>query len=78
MRSRSCVFVPADGERKIEKARACGADVLVLDLDEVARGVEPGTVKLALVAMETPRAQFALGHVRAALRTLAAADERPE
>jgi citrate lyase subunit beta/citryl-CoA lyase len=36
---RSLLFVPGDSERKIEKARSCAADALVLDLeDSVASG----------------------------------------
>jgi citrate lyase subunit beta / citryl-CoA lyase len=31
---RSLLFVPADSDRKLEKAPACGADILVLDLED--------------------------------------------
>ena len=31
---RSLLFVPADSARKLEKAAACGADALILDLEE--------------------------------------------
>jgi len=31
---RSLLFVPADSERKLAKAPACGADVLILDLED--------------------------------------------
>jgi len=31
---RSLLFVPADSDRKLEKAPACGADVLILDLED--------------------------------------------
>ena len=34
MRLRSLLFVPGDSERKFEKARACGADGLILDLED--------------------------------------------
>ena len=34
MRLRSLLFVPADSERKFAKAAACGADALVLDLED--------------------------------------------
>jgi citrate lyase subunit beta/citryl-CoA lyase len=30
---RSLLFVPADSERKLAKAEACGADTLLLDLE---------------------------------------------
>jgi citrate lyase subunit beta/citryl-CoA lyase len=31
---RSLLFVPADSDRKLEKAPACGADVIILDLED--------------------------------------------
>jgi len=34
MRMRSWLFVPGDSERKFAKARTCGADVLILDLED--------------------------------------------
>lgn len=34
MRLRSLLFVPADSERKFAKAQACGADGLILDLED--------------------------------------------
>lgn len=34
MRLRSLLFVPGDSERKYAKARDCGADVLILDLED--------------------------------------------
>jgi citrate lyase subunit beta/citryl-CoA lyase len=34
MRLRSLLFVPGDSDRKFAKARLCGADVLILDLED--------------------------------------------
>jgi citrate lyase subunit beta / citryl-CoA lyase len=34
MKLRSLLFVPGDSERKFEKAAQCGADVLILDLED--------------------------------------------
>ena len=34
MRLRSLLFVPGDSDKKFAKARACGADVLILDLED--------------------------------------------
>jgi citrate lyase subunit beta/citryl-CoA lyase len=34
MRLRSLLFVPGDSERKIARARDCGADALILDLED--------------------------------------------
>ena len=46
--SRSFLFVPADSERKLEKARASAADALILDLeDSVAASARPGARTIA-------------------------------
>jgi len=46
--SRSFLFVPADSERKLEKAGGAGADALILDLeDAVAAEARPKARKLA-------------------------------
>ena len=46
--SRSYLFVPADSERKLEKAAAAGADALILDLeDSVAAAARPAARRLA-------------------------------
>jgi citrate lyase subunit beta/citryl-CoA lyase len=46
--SRSFLFVPADSERKMEKARGAGADALILDLeDAVAPDAKPAARQLA-------------------------------
>ncbi|MDH3620726.1 MAG: CoA ester lyase [Gammaproteobacteria bacterium] len=46
--SRSYLFVPADSERKLEKAGGAGADALILDLeDAVAAAARPAARKLA-------------------------------
>lgn len=42
--SRSFLFVPANSERKLEKARTCGADALILDLED---SVTASTLPLA-------------------------------
>jgi citrate lyase subunit beta/citryl-CoA lyase len=46
--SRSFLFVPADSERKMEKAGGVGADALILDLeDAVVPGARPAARQLA-------------------------------
>lgn len=46
--SRSYLFVPADSERKLEKAQQSGADALILDLeDSVAADARPAARELA-------------------------------
>ena len=48
MSARSFLFVPADSERKLAKADSCGADALILDLeDSVAPAARPAARKLA-------------------------------
>ena len=47
---RSLLFVPGDSEKKLEKARACGADVIIIDLEDA---VVPGAkVKARGLAVE--------------------------
>lgn len=47
--NRSFLFVPADSERKLQKAGSVGADALILDLeDAVAADARPQARKLAL------------------------------
>ena len=46
--SRSFLFVPADSERKLKKSQECGADALILDLeDSVAASERPRARSLA-------------------------------
>ncbi|MEO1159501.1 MAG: CoA ester lyase [Pseudomonadota bacterium] len=53
---RSLLFVPADSERKIEKAMTSGADVLILDLeDSVAPQNKPAARALAAQTLQQPR-----------------------
>lgn len=47
--SRSFLFVPADSERKLKKSQACGADALILDLeDSVSASERPRARSLAI------------------------------
>ncbi|WP_108882971.1 aldolase/citrate lyase family protein [Anderseniella sp. Alg231-50] len=53
---RSLLFVPADSERKIEKAMTCNADVVILDLeDSVALQNKPAARALAAQTLQRPR-----------------------
>jgi citrate lyase subunit beta/citryl-CoA lyase len=53
---RSLLFVPADSERKIEKALGSAADVIILDLeDSVAPANKPDARKLAAQTLSQPR-----------------------
>jgi citrate lyase subunit beta/citryl-CoA lyase len=52
MRLRSLLFVPGDSERKFEKASACGADGLILDLEDAVapeRKAEARTIVASLL-----------------------------
>ncbi len=58
MRLRSLLFVPGDSERKFAKARACGADALILDLeDSVAPACKQAARDhvAALLTIDSPR-----------------------
>jgi citrate lyase subunit beta/citryl-CoA lyase len=58
LRLRSLLFVPGDSERKYAKARASGADALILDLeDSVAPAQKPGARRFAseLLSDSSPR-----------------------
>ncbi len=51
--NRSFLFVPADSERKLEKAATAGADALILDLeDSVAAAARPAARELAAEYLE--------------------------
>lgn len=53
MKLRSMLFVPADSERKFDKAAASGADALILDLeDSVAPSSKPGARALVSTLLE--------------------------
>ncbi len=49
MRLRSLLFVPGDSERKFTRARDCGADALILDLEDAVAPSEKAAAR-ALVA----------------------------
>ncbi|MGA2815179.1 MAG: CoA ester lyase [Xanthobacteraceae bacterium] len=58
MRLRSLLFVPGDSERKFEKARHCGADGLILDLEDAvapSRKAEARALVAGFVIDKTPR-----------------------
>ena len=42
MRLRSLLFVPGDSERKFARARDCGADALILDLEDSVAPLRKG------------------------------------
>jgi len=53
---RSLLFVPADQEKKIARALASGADVVILDLeDSVAPAAKPAARRLAAEVLGSPR-----------------------
>ncbi len=58
MRLRSLLFVPGDSGRKFEKARHCGADGLILDLEDAvapSRKAEARALVAGFVTDKTPR-----------------------
>ena len=58
MRLRSLLFVPGDSERKFEKARTCGADGLILDLEDAVASSRKADARLLVARFlgdKTPR-----------------------
>ena len=58
MRLRSLLFVPGDSERKFHKASACGADGLILDLEDAVtppRKAAARELVAALISRREPR-----------------------
>lgn len=54
---RSLLFVPADSERKLAKGEACGADALILDLEDAVSGSrKPAAREMAADYIRTVRA----------------------
>ena len=49
MRLRSLLFVPGDSERKFARAKDCGADALILDLEDAVAPSQKAAAR-ALVA----------------------------
>ncbi|GAA4763548.1 CoA ester lyase [Stakelama sediminis] len=53
--ARSLLFVPGDSPRKLEKALGCGADLLLLDLeDSVAEAAKPEARRMVAEALAKP------------------------
>jgi citrate lyase subunit beta/citryl-CoA lyase len=63
MRLRSLLFVPGDSARKFEKARACGADGLIFDLeDSVAPGRKAEARETVASWLDARTPETAFGH----------------
>lgn len=59
--TRSILFVPADSPRKFDKARGCGADALILDLEDgVAEAAKPAARTTVRDMLGAPRDAQAL------------------
>jgi citrate lyase subunit beta / citryl-CoA lyase len=52
---RSLLFVPADSERKLEKAPACGADVIILDLEDAVAAEDKEAARKGAVSFLNSR-----------------------
>jgi len=55
MRLRSLLFVPGDSERKFEKARACGADGLILDLEDAVAPSRKAEARALVAGLATDK-----------------------
>ncbi len=60
--ARSLLFVPGDRPERFTKAQDCGADVVVLDLEDAVRGPDKDSARDAVVAFlgSTDRQRFAV------------------
>ena len=55
MRLRSLLFVPGDSERKFARARDCGADALILDLEDAVAPSQKAAMYDAIAAIDWSR-----------------------
>jgi citrate lyase subunit beta / citryl-CoA lyase len=54
MRLRSLLFVPGDSERKFARARDCGADALILDLEDSVAAAEKSAARARVAGLIEP------------------------
>src|SRR3984885_11121392 len=54
MRLRSLLFVPGDSERKFARARDCGADALILDLEDSVAAAEKSAARSHVAGLIEP------------------------
>jgi citrate lyase subunit beta / citryl-CoA lyase len=59
MRLRSLLFVPGDSERKFARARECGADALILDLEDSVAVSEKASARAHVAGLMGPDAKRA-------------------
>ena len=59
MRLRSLLFVPGDSERKFARARDCGADALILDLEDSVAPSEKANARVHVAGLIEPEAKRA-------------------
>jgi citrate lyase subunit beta/citryl-CoA lyase len=59
MRLRSLLFVPGDSERKFARAKGCGADALILDLEDSVAASEKDNARTRVAALIEPIAKRA-------------------
>src|SRR5271154_2222102 len=59
MRLRSLLFVPGDSERKFARARECGADALILDLEDSVAASEKAAARAHVAGLIGPDAKRA-------------------
>jgi citrate lyase subunit beta/citryl-CoA lyase len=59
MRLRSLLFVPGDSERKFARAKDCGADALILDLEDSVAASEKSAARAHVASLIEPGAKRA-------------------
>src|SRR5580692_3427357 len=57
MRLRSLLFVPGDSQRKFARAKDCGADALILDLEDSVAGPEKAAARSHVAGLIEPDAK---------------------
>ena len=57
MRLRSLLFVPGDSERKFARAKDCGADALILDLEDSVAAAEKSAARARVAGLIEPGAK---------------------
>ena len=65
MRLRSLLFVPGNSERKFARARDCGADALILDLEDSVAASEKAAARAHVAGLIEPDAETGLDVHRA-------------
>ena len=59
MKLRSLLFVPGDSERKFARAKDCGADALILDLEDSVAPAQKRAARVHVASLVAPNPERA-------------------